>query len=426
MNYGSVSFNPGSTCDAEGLAATVALALGLSLGRAGIDAVALPVIEKALRHAPELAADDILTASLELFLGRASAAQCLELGLWLLELTGPVPWLCAQPLVVHGIRVLPADPAGTARRLTAAYHECAARLREEGDRETAGRAHFNLAAALRHLGCLSEAVIEFAAAQELRPEYSNEPRFRRMLGGALWDLGDYCDAADEYEAGIRCSTTGDEDLVPLWADALFAAGEFGQSSDAMRDWVPGPGHVELGVIVGCISDLVVNVVGLRSQHRNPLAPGELDEALIAVLADGAMPPREQAWPALLTLLREQDAADPRLWTLASEVLEQPTRASGLLLVAHVVHSSAMIWTEAVRDLDEAGLTEVRDAAIVSALRRCGAEFLESSEGGAEPLDPVLISRVHELSVLLVDELPTATDDGFYEIDPPPLTLPGAD
>lgn len=109
------------------------------------------------------------------------------------------------------------------------------RAKKNGRESDIGTAHYNLANRLRLLaGHQQEVVSNYKSAMQWNPEYLERSYFFREYGGALFEVGEFAEAARMYEEALQRGEGGM--TRALWADSLMGAGEYRKARDVFRTY----------------------------------------------------------------------------------------------------------------------------------------------------------------------------------------------
>lgn len=247
-----------------------------------------------------------------------------------------------------------------------------------------GRAYYNLGQTLNALGRTNEAIAQFELAKIHDPGYEDRDYFFRERGGFLWSLGMYEQAADDYVRSLELG--GDpRELLPLLADALLYAGQYGKARLTLEQWSPSGHELDRLAALDLLAlDEIDRVTGLTQQSRQPASSSELTRA-------------GYVEPELVALLRTSDALDPRLW---SRLLADEASLRRSVLIALVMLNSGVAWaiaTAAALDETDEDLGSVVNHVIDSAVRLAHSdEYLQAIEGIAADAEPEFGRRLREV------------------------------
>ncbi|MDX6224976.1 MAG: hypothetical protein QOE64_1352 [Frankiales bacterium] len=263
----------------------------------------------------------------------------------------------------------------------------------DGRADRAGRALYNAAQVAQALGMTDQALGLFGEALEKNPQYGELDYFFRERGGLRWLQQDYAGAVADYRTALEVG--GDEgELQPLLADALLYAGEYEHARHEAA-LAPSDGVLSrLALLDQLALREIERVTGCSQQTRRPLTREEIE-----LVSEDA--------PALITLLREADALDPRVWANLL-LLEQDGVLERAVLIALMTLTSGHAWTTAtlVAVADDCDDTLV-NAIIDSGVRHAGNEYLDAIAEQAAMQEPEMGIELSRCVHARVDANPPA-------------------
>jgi len=142
-----------------------------------------------------------------------------------------------------------------------------------GDQDVLAKARYNLANFLQMAGRHREACRSYHLALRADRVYAERPYFWRELGASLFESGKFSSATRCYECAIAL---GEQNCLPLLADAQMWSGEYDKSIDSFHTHLEGSrsSSAEWRLSAAFVR-MVRDVIGAGKQIRNPKAALEL-------------------------------------------------------------------------------------------------------------------------------------------------------
>lgn len=227
------------------------------------------------------------------------------------------------------------------------------RREAEGDNAQAAEAHFELGDFFRSRSGHPQAADSYERAVQLDPELAGRPEYWAHLGGALWGLRRFEEAADAY--GRALALGGEPITRALQADCLMFAGKYRDARDLFATFNREERQAGEYPLKERVLTAVTEELSIESQDRDT-------EASLAAISPTADPTPEELAKSSLAQL-EKDALWGSAWfNLGWARLSQGRRHDALTsyIAAAVYNPSGMphdleAWKNAITlamDLEE--------------------------------------------------------------------------
>lgn len=249
----------------------------------------------------------------------------------------------------------------------------AAAAEAKSSKWNAGRQLYNLGHLHKARRDYAGAAALFREAAALDPRYAGDAAWSRHLGSCEWELGEYAESVTHYRAALEQGYDAQE-LLPLLADSLMYAGEYGEAVAVLADWTPAGNEGDrLGIIRRSILGHIVEVVGLTQQTRAGWDPDDLKDRVQALAeSDGVTK------TGVAELLRVTDALHPLLWLMLTDGEDLSASFLPALTAASILGEAVDVWVVTLVSGLAGGVDEPLVRAVLSQARfHCGQDFYDA-------------------------------------------------
>lgn len=312
--------------------------------------------------------------------------RALALAIPLLTSSNPLEWPSGNVLLIAALAEQQSLDADALSTLWEGLDAVADRQEASGDLKESGTTRYNMSHVARAMRQNAKALDVMRRAAALYPAYEQRDYYHKELGGILFDLGEFGEAARSYAKALSMGYDQSQ-LLPLLSDALLHGGQYQACSDLLQDWRPTGNPLDrLCQINLDASSFLCDVVGLEHQSRRPLTQREEEEL---ANADDAQ--------VIYRVMRASDALDLRAWISLSALQEPCERAISLSVAASREPGFPFFWVMAVLHGINGNLDAVRLRFVIdNAAYFNGDAFVAEMENVADQQEPDTASSLRSV------------------------------